>query len=538
MAVISRAELENAQRDVSDLGKIVNGAADLANPGKPAGTVTTRLNSVVKTLSKLVADGTATVESLLTPLVYETSAARAADLNATISGGAYKVKAGQTCYDRETTQIYIMTSVTVLAVTTRAWDQVSDLAKAATAGDEELLLQKSGVGRISVSDYVFMREYDRFLEVDARQKMFVKWPGKSTAGEGLAKALNPGAGEWPTSPWGQEGVDVGVPTAKLGDLLSGNLHPAWTTPTRILIKPETTKIVDGYNILGIIEVNNAVSEAVYIRNSIVDAFLTGLTAVQADGVAPIHVSNCILRNFAAQACNLVKGTIKNCIIENSRGDGLKGDFVYGGVIYNNLVRKLGQIDLSAHADAMQCQNSNGMRIYGNTFYMPGTGSTYDEGANGTTQCLRIITESNTLKHQDLIAAGNLLIGGGYTVAVRSRYSNGETSKVENVVVANNVLGGSAYHLFGHITAEHGLSTGSVGIIRNVLFHNNYDISGNPMTYDGINQNGLWHYDKSKATDQFIALGKRWGYLDWNGDVKSGVSNRTEVNQARGVNDPA
>lgn len=537
MAVISRAELENAQRDVEDLGKIVNGAADLTNPGKPAGTVTTRLNAVVKTLSKLVADGTATVESLLTPTVYETTTARLADVNATISG-AYKIKAGQTCYDRETTQIYIMTSVVVEGSAVRTWDQVSDLAKAATAGDEELLLQASGVGRISVSDYVFLREYDRFLEDRAAQKMFIKWPGKTTALEGLAKALNPGAGEWPTSPWGQEGIDYGVPTDLLGTLLSGNLHPAWTTPTRILIKPDTTKIVDGYNVLGIIEVNNAVTEAVYIRNTIVDAFMTGLTAVQADGASPIHVSNCILRNFAAQGANLVKGTIKNCLVENSRGDGLKGDFFYGGVIYNNLVRKLGQIDLSAHADAMQCQNSNGMRIYGNTFYMPGTGNTYDEGANGTTQCLRIITEANTFRHTDLIAAGNLFIGGGYTVAVRSRYSNGETSKIENVVVANNVLGGPDYHVFGHITAEHGKATGSVGIIRNLLMHNNFDIDGQPMQYAGINQNGLWHYDKSKATPQFIALGKRWGYLDWNGDPLPNVSNRTEVNQARGAADPA
>lgn len=537
MAVISRLELENAQKDVTTLGTVVNGAADLANPGKPNGSVQSRTGQTIKTLARVVADGTATVEALLTPIVYETTAAMQAGKSALISG-VLAVKAGQTCYNRETTQIYILTSVTVSGVTTRTWEQVSDLAQAASAGDEELLLQSSGVGRVSVNDYVFLREYDRFLEKRAAQEMFIRWPGKSTALEGLAKALNPGAGEWPTSPWGQETVHYGVPIDKLPGLLSGISHPAYTSPTRILIKPDSiTKVVDGYNLLGIVEVNNAVAEAVYVRNTIVDAFLTGLTAIQADGSGPIHVSNCILRNFTAQAINLVKGTIKNCLIENSKGDGLKGDFVYGGVIYNNLVRKLGQIDLSAHADAMQCQNSNGMRIYGNTFYMPGTGSTYDEGANGTTQCLRIITEANTLSHTDLIAAGNLLIGGGYTVAVRSRYSNGETSKIENVVIANNVLGGPAYHLFGHITDEHGKATGSVGIIRNLLMHNNFDITGQPMKYGSINQNGLWHYDKSKATAQFIALGKRWGYLDWNGDPLPGIANRTEVTQARGGSEP-
>lgn len=535
MAVITRLELENAQRDVATIGSVVNGAADLANPGKPLGTVQSRTGATIKTLARVAADGTATVEALLTPLVYETFAAMDADKTALVSG-VLKVKAGQTAYCRETTQIYILTSVTVGSVTTRTWEQVSDLAQAASAADEELLLGVSPVGRVSVTDYGFLREYDRFLDKNALDNKFIKWPGKPTTGEGLAKLFTAGATSWPSSPWGQEGVDFGVPTALLSGLVAGNTHPAWTTPNRILIKPDSvTKIVDGYTVLGIININNAVTEAVYIRNSIIDAFYNGLTAVQQDGIGPVHISNCILRNFIAQSENLYNGTIKNCLIENSKGDGLKGDMLYGGVIYNCLVRKLGQIDPSAHADAMQCQRSTNMSIIGNTFYMPGTGkAVYDEGTYGTTQCLRIVTEDNTLFHKDLLAVGNLLVGGGYTVAVRSRYANGELSTVENVIIGNNMLGGPDYHLFGHITAEHGKSTGSVGVIRNLLMHNNRDITGAPMSYAGINQNGLWHYDKSKASPRFLDLAKRWGYLDWNGDLKPGIVSRTEVNQAAGT----
>ncbi len=531
MAVISRAELEYAQRDVSDLGKIVNGAADVANPGKPAGTVTTRLGLVVKTLAKVVADGTAVVESLLTPLVYETYAAMMTDKDA-VASGVLKVKAGQTCYNRETTQIYILTSVVVEGETIRSWDQVSDLSKAASASFDELLLRSSAVGRMSVDDYEFMRQYDRFLEKDAARRMFIKWPGKSTTGEGLAKVLNgPSAAAWSANPWGQEGVDFGCPTELGPSLKAGNTHPAWTTPARILIKPDTIKEVDGYNIVGIVNVNNAVTEAVHIRNSIIDCQLLYLTPIQTDTqFAPIHVDHCTIRNYAAQGHNLYRGTVRNCLFEISRADGMKGDMLFGGVIYNNLVRRLGQIDLSAHGDAIQCQQSNGMRLIGNTFYMPGTGSTYDEGTYGSTQCLRIVTENNICSHNDLLAVGNLLVGGGYTIAVRSRYSNGETSRVQNVILANNVLGGPTYHLYGHITDEHSDSV-SVGIIRNVLFHNNFDIAGNPMSFAGINQNGIWHYSKEHASPLFLELGKRWGYLDWNGDLAPGVISRTEASDA-------
>lgn len=534
MAVISRTELENAQRDVTDLGKVVNGAADLANPGKAVGTVTTRQGLVVKTLAKVAADGTATVEALLTPLVYETEVAMNADRSALVAG-VYKVKAGQTCYNRETTQIYILTSVTVLGVTTRTWEQVSDLAQAASASTQELLARSSAVGRLSVDDYEFMKKYDRFLEKDAIHRVFIKWPGKSTTGEGLAKALASGATSWPAGPWGQEGVEVGVPTDRLAGLLAGNSHPAWTTPARILLKSDTIKTVDGYSVTnGIININNTVAEAVYITNSIVDCNYAYLTGIQQDNTGPIHIDHCIVRNYLSQGTNLLRGTIQNSIFENSKADGLKGDFLYGAVLYNCLVRKLGLIDPTAHADALQMQQSNGGRIIGNTLYMPGTGSSYDEGTYGSTQVLRIVTESNIQSHKDLMVIGNLLIGGGYCIAVRSRFSNGELSKVENVIIANNILGNSTYHLFGHISAEHGKSTGSVGVIRNLLMHNNIDISGAPMSYGGINQNGLWHYDKATASPQFLDLAKRWGYLDWNGDPASGIANRTEVNQSAGT----
>lgn len=536
MAVVSRVELENAQTDVTTIGLVVNGAADRVNPGKPVGTVTTRLGAVVKTLSKLVADGADVVSGLLTPLVYETTATMEAD-KATLVSGAFKIKAGQTCYNRQTTQIYILTSVTVTGVTTRLWEQVSDLAQAASAGSHELLIRKSAVGRISVDDYEFLKQYDRFLDKDAARRFFIKWPGKSVTGEGLAKALSSGATVWPDVPWGQEGVDFGVPNDKLGSLVAGNASPDWAAPGRILIKPSSlSKVVDGYTIQGIIEINNQVTEAVYIRNCIIDGNLTYLTGVQQDNVAPIHVDHCIVRNYVAQGHNILNGTVSNCLFEGSKGDGMKGDFLYGGVVYNCLVRRLGIIDPSAHADVIQMQQSHGARVFGNTFYMPGSGTLYDEGTYGSTQCLRIITESSTCAHTDLIAAGNLLIGGGYTVAVRSRFlnvSDPEISKVENIIVANNILGGPTYHVFGHVTNEHADSVSS-GPIRNILFHNNFDLTGQPMSFGGVNQNGLWHYDKTKATPIFMELGKRWGYLDWNGDLAPGIVSRTEVNQAPGV----
>ena len=529
MAVISRAELENAQRDVTDLGKVVNGAADLANPGHPVGTVQTRLGATIKTLAKVAADGTATVESLLTPLVYETDASMQADKSALVSG-VLKIKAGQTAYCRQTTQIYILTSVTVGSVTTRTWEQVSDLAQAASASQQELVKRSSVVGRVSVDDYYFLQKFDRFHGKRALDEMFIKWPGKATINQGLALAL--GDSTWGAR-FGQEGVDFSIKSSLVSSLLSGNAHPAWTTPNRILLKPDTIKIVDGYNILGIININNAVTEACYIRNSIVDGNYAALTGVQPDGTNPIHIDFCLVRNFTAQGHTLNNGTIQNTLFEGSQGDGMKGDGIYGLIIYNCMTRLLGQQIPTAHADAIQISNCNGLRIYGSTFYMPGSGSTYDEGTYGSTQCLRMVTESNTNAIQNVFVAGNLFIGGGYTVAVRSRFTGSQTF-MRNVIIANNMLGGPTYHLFGHITSEHGKATGSNGLIENLLMHNNRDIAGNPMARAGVNQNGLWHFNKATASEEFLDIGKRWGYLDWNGDVKSGISNRTEVNQAVGT----
>lgn len=531
MPVISRTELENAQRDVTDLGSIVNGAPDRPNPGKELGTVTTRLGQVVKTLARLVSDGAGAVAELLSPLTYETVLAMNADKTA-LKSGVLKIKAGQTCYCKETTQIYILTEgLDINNNVTRTWEQVSDLAQAASAGTEDLLLRKSAVGRVSVDDYEFLLKYDRFLEKDVHKSTFIRWPGKSTASEGLAKFLTAGATAWPASPWGQEGVDFGVPADLT--LIPGNQHPAWLDPNRIALKADTTKVVDGYLVQGYIDVNNQVLEAAYIRNCLIDGGYAVLYCVSQNSVAPLHVDRCTLRNFNAQAMTHNNGTISNCLIELSKGDGMKGDFFNGGVIYGNLIRKIGQIDPTTHADTIQCQNSKGLSIFGNTFYMPGTGTLYDEGTYGSTQGLRVVTENNTSSHIDFIAAGNLFIGGGYTIAVRSRFNNGETSKVENVIISNNVLGSPTYHIYGHISDEHG-KIKSIGTIRNLLFHNNFDETGQPMSYGGINQNGLWHYDKAHASQRFLELGKRWGYLDWNGDPKPGIANRTEVNQAAGT----
>lgn len=533
MAVVSRLELENAQRDVTDLGKIVNGPADLVNPGKAIGTVTTRQGGVVKTLAKLVADGADVVNGLLTPLVYPTIDSMNAD-KATLVQGVYKIKAGQTCYCRESTQIYILTSVLdANNVSVRTWEQVSDLAQAASAADYELLLKKTAVGRVSVDDFQFLTAYDRYHDKHALKTKFIKWPGKDTTGHGLAKVLN-GSSQigWPTAPWGQEGIDFGCPTEMLATLIPGANHPAWTTPGRILIKPDTaSKIIDGYNVQGIIEVNSQVTEEVHIRNCVVDANYLYLTAVQPDGLAPVYMKRVTARNFIAQGHVFLNGVIDGCIFEGSKADGMKGVSTQMLVIHNTLVRQLGQIDPSAHADCFQIMMATGLRLYGSTLYMPGTGTAYDEGTYGSTQVLRLVTENAAYHLQDVIIAGNLIIGGGFTIAIRARQAG---VKVHNVILANNLLGGPNYHLYGHITNEHTVDGGSIGSIKNLLLHNNIDLNGSPPTFNGISQNGLWHYDKSLATPEFLDLGKRWGYLDWNGDPAPGIANRSLIDSDPGL----
>lgn len=513
MPLITETDLTNAKTDADHLALIVGGASDLANPGNPTGTVTTRLGAIVKTMAKVAADGTALYSTLLTPKVYNTTAARDAALGS--------VTLGQLAYDRETTQLYMAVDEDGTGVIPREWVQVTETSAATSAIKEELYARASSTGRTSVSDVTFLSKLDDVTQQSALQRKYIKWPGKSTTLEGLALAL--GHSTWPTNRYGQENVDYGL-LSDIGDLTDYTTHPDYEAAnTRLKIIDGSSDTIQGVHVLGgYIDVNANVTIPIYILDCLIDTSYNKLAGVvQNNFASPVYIRDCTIKNFLNEAVNLRKGHIIDCDISLSQGDGLKldGD---GVLVDNCMVRLLGQVNPSAHGDAIQIQDGNNITIIRNTLYMPGTGTTYDEDSNGTTQMVRMVTENAAYAITDVVVAGNLLIGGGYALSIQSKFVG---ALVENIVVCNNVFGDSDYFVYGNMTNAHYLSN-SPGTIRNIILYNNIDVNKNPITYGGTDQNGVWHFNKDYANERFLELGKRLGLLDWNGDLASGVTNRT------------
>lgn len=527
MPVITRAELEDAQRDAEDLGSIVNGAANLPNPGQDDGTVTTRLGAIVRTLSKLVADGQETVTARLTPAVYATTLERTDALSA--------VTAGQTGFDKEDTNLYI-------AVPTEEdpevleWLQVSNLQLAAAADLADVLRQQSTVGRITVTQYTELRDRDYLYERDAWLNHHIEVPGKTgTVNEGLSKVF--GFTAWPTTHMLQEGVGFGLDdsTARVA-IDDPTLGYEDQDSSRIFLRNDNSGLVENYNFtVGMhIDIGSGFYKTATIRNCLIDTNYTKLQCITKNNLPdyPAYVERCKLRRFTSEALSLNGGHLVGCDIELSQGDGLKAGGE--GVIYHkNLVRLLGYNLPSAHADALQVLAVSDFEVTQNTFYMPGTGTYWDENTYGTTQIIRLITENNAHEIRDVYVAGNVFIGGGFSVAVRSRFAG---SVVENVAIVNNIIGGTQdgnpYWVYGPITQEHWIGN-NPGAIRNLILWGNIMHDGTSFAAEtpgvpqgGTDQNGLWHYDKDYASPKFLEVGKKLGLLDWNGDPAPGVTNRT------------
>jgi hypothetical protein len=367
-----------------------------------------------------------------------------------------------------------------------------------------------------------LRQTDVLTRPNAYKTEYIKWPGGSTTLEGLAEGMNMSA--WPTNRYGQEFVDYSY-RIPIGELAAKETHPNWTPETnRIRILAGSNPIVAGYNLTGgHIDQVNTLDAPMYVRDCLIAAGGTKLYCIgQTDSVYPIYVEHCELSDFTSEAMNLQYGIVRNCNITNSIADGIKintGPVILDG----NYIHFLGQTEPTTHADCIQSLNLDGGTIIRNTLYMPATGSIYDEGSYGTTQCIRLVTESSSYVIKDVLVAGNLMFGGGYTFDLDCRYAG---ALVENVMVVNNIFGGPDYYAFGPITASH-YAANVEGTMRNVIFWGNItQHDGQPIKYAGVAQDGIWHYSKEHMNGRFLEVGQRLGLLDWNGDLASGVTSRT------------
>lgn len=502
MPLITLIDLENAQRDSEDLGKIVGQVSPT--------TVTTRLGAVVKTISKVISDGDTKFSTVLSPIVYDTTVQRDSAL-ATVT-------LGQIAYDRETTQLYV--AVDPVGSAPREWVQLSNISSTISAQKEELIARSSS-GTVNVNDYYFLKDRDAIFEKDALKKYHIRWPGKATTANGLANVL--GYAAWPTNAYGQEGVDYGCRIAEI-DLVDYTTLPDYEAAhTRLKLLPASDLTVTGVKVFGgHIDITSTVATKTVIEDCLIDTNYVKIAGIaQNNEDFPVYIRNCTIKRFLGESITLRKGHVINCDISLSQADGVKFD-AFDGVLDNNMIRLLGQVDPGAHGDVVQVQNAADLVITRNTFYMPGTGTTYDEISNGTTQCIRLVTENASYSIKRVEVAGNLLIGGGYSMSIWSRFTG---ALMENIIVCNNVFGTADYYVYGPIDNRHH-SGQHLGTLRNLILWGNIKFDGSPITYGGVDQNGIWHYDKNYATERFIEVGKKLGYLDWNGDLKSGVVNRT------------
>lgn len=541
MPVITRLELENAQRDVTDIGNVINGAADRPNPPQIAGTVTTRTGRVIKTISKLVVEGQATVEARLTPKIYSSTIERTAALTLT---GDDELKVGQTCYDKEDTQLYIMVIEPVgdpTPVDTKVWRRVSNLEIAAQASLDQLLVGVGDAGRLSVSNRAFMKEREKLFDDNALDVHHISFPIKNVLNDGLLKALGFTGPDIPIQ-HKQVGVDFGcrftipelfnVETTPFG---VDNPYEFMTSPRRLFVRNNNPNSMYKLYIPAYVDISSGYLKTTYIKDCYIDCNYGAYDGIGKynDIIYPVYIEHCTIRRFINHAAAPNKGHIVNCDIELSQADGLKasGSDIY---IHGNMMRLLGQDIPSTHADCIQIWDCTNLYITGNTLYMPGTDTEYDEGTYGTTQCIRLVTESNGGVLANFYVMGNVMIGGGFSVAVRSRYAG---SLVQNGVIANNLLGGSIdgdkLYVYGPVAKDHWLSN-NPGTIRNLILWNNkmtdgtgFNAEAPPVAQAGSNQNGIWHYDKDYATAEFMEIGKRFGLLDWNGDLADGVVNRSD-----------
>lgn len=530
MPVITRLELENAQRDVVDLGLIINGAADRPNPPQDPGTVTTRLGGVVKTISRLVVEGQETVEARLTPIIYTSTIERLADITLR--------NVGQTCFDKEDTNLYIVVEEMIgdpTPVATKVWNQISNLQLAVSADLDQLLRQDGAVGRITIDDWKFLDERDKLYDGNALEVHHISFPGKSTLNEGLAKAVGYPGG-WPTAHHLQQDIHYG-PRIPIVDMKVASVEwPDWdNTIKRVQVRNNNPNEIREYYIVGYIDINSAYDRAVYVEDCYIDPNFGAFQAISKanESTYPLFVQYCKLRRVLNEAAAPNYGHIAFCDIEVTRGDGLKATG-HDVNLHGNMIRLLGQLE-SAHADGIQISTCDKLQITSNTIYMPGTGLLeWDEGTYGTTQCLRLVTESDSHAIKECYVAGNVFVGGGFTLAIRSRYTN---SVVENVAIVNNVIGnsydGDFYNLFGPITQEHWKPGSSPGFFRNLMIWGNVMNDGTVLAAEGgggrqtgTDQQGIWHFSKEHASPRWLEIGKRHGLLDWNGDLAPGVTNRT------------
>lgn len=338
-----------------------------------------------------------------------------------------------------------------------------------------------------------------------------RWPGVATTGNGL-DTLHPSAN------WSVEGVDFSRDPS-LPAMTEASTLPAWDAANNRLLMRNTTPVaqltMSNVRIPGVVDINSSTEQITLDHCQINLASTYGINQLNLN-TSPVLVRRCELFGQLTNTVLLHTGTIADSYMHDTRSDAIRLHQSGQKLVLRNMVRKLGQIDTGAHQDCIQTSGpTSNITTFGNMFYMPFSGGTYDEGGFGSTNVLRYATQGGTLS--DILSVNDALIGGGYTVSLCPNV--GEQINGAAIIgswFAKPVSLGGAFTAYGSFYP----GAATIGLTRNILIHNcRYLEDGSPVFHavSGTSAQGLWDYDKSVAPARFKQVCQMLGYTDWNDD---------------------
>jgi hypothetical protein len=369
-----------------------------------------------------------------------------------------------------------------------------------------------------------------------------RWPGGPTRKDGMGKLMrgkqdqdDPRNVSGDSAlPFMRKGAGFGLAISE-DQLRDFSEHPLWDQAGGKIsmrdIRPEQMTSLTGYRTAnGFIEHpfgSGHVSRYANLKIDCADRAIYGIAALL--GSSEIYLSDSEILNARHTGIAFTHGVVARCYIHGSRNDAILLSGKRPKRIMQNYAHKLGQTN-GSHADCIQTSgDTEDCMFFGNTFYMPygadPSEGAFNEGAYGTTNVYNWNTDNGNV--QDMISVNNLLIGGGYTVALPAdpgTFANG-MALIGDWFSKGQILhpgaGYTAYSAFYPWSKEKGRLT-------NVLIHNcRYLEDGSPVERlvrgakgnEGANAHGLWNFDKSMLTPNFKAVCQILGYLDADGNPK-------------------
>lgn len=228
------------------------------------------------------------------------------------------------------------------------------------------------------------------------------------------------------------------------------------------------------------------------------------------------LENGIIDGATDRNINLYDGELRKVLIDFNGADCMgiaPGTDSASVVIDRCLFRRAADTSIaapSAHGDIIQAVDARNVSITRSVLYLPGTGSTYDEGVYGSTNCLRFA--DNFGLSADMYFLGLLLAGGGYTVGIGPG-----AGLMRNVAMLACRFApvGSDYALFGAFyPVESGLNW------ENIAFFDLFFSDGSPVPLTGpwipsgysTGDWGVFSYNRSTASDKFKRTLWQYGQL--------------------------